>query len=98
MNAITLHHEKAAKTMSNKGEIFDYVFSIELLEILKQKMKLYLNYEVCMKHLEKNLGVYYKKLWYCFMKKFIAFRRNTHISHKLPENYFDKIQEFFPII
>ena len=32
----------------------------ELLEMLKQVMKLYLNYEEWMKHLKKNLGVHYK--------------------------------------
>ena len=31
-------------------------------------------------------------------RHFLTFRRNTHISQKLPENYLDKIQEFLSYI
>ena len=59
VDTITLHHGKAAKTMLFEVEIFDYGL-YSFLEMLLQEMKLYLNYEVWMKHLEKNLGVHFK--------------------------------------
>ena len=90
MSSITLHQGKSSKTISYESEILDYVYYNRALgnavtsnEII---FKLWSNDE---KYREKSWSSL-QKWWYRFMKRhFLTFRRNTHISQKLPENYLD---------
>ena len=95
MSTITLHQGKSSKTISYESEILDYVYYNRALGNAVTVMKLYLNYWTINEKYSLKSWSSLQKWWYRFIKRhFLTFRRNTHISQKLPENYLDKILEF----
>ena len=94
-NTISLYHGKAAKTMPYEIEILDYVLYNRVLgndvtsnEVIFKLWSIDQTFRL-IKILE-----YTSKWWYRFIKDILLLQKNTLISHKLQENFWDKIQEF----
>ena len=94
MNIITLHHENTAKTMLFEEEIIDYIlYSRALANAVKSNRNIFklwsLNetFREKMENTSKMVRSFYEKA-------FSYFQKNTHISQRLPEKKFVKIQEF----
>ena len=92
MSTLTLHQGKSSKTISYESEILDDVYdNIALGNAVTSYEIIFKLLGIDEKYREKSWSSL-KKWWYRFMKRhFLAFRRNTNISQKLPENYLDKI-------
>ena len=95
MSTTTLHQGKSSKTISYENEILDYVYYNKALgNAVTSNEIIFKLWSIYKKYREKSWSSL-QKWWYRLMKRhFLTFRRNTHISQKLPENYFDKIKEF----
>ena len=96
MSTTTLHQGKSSKKISYESEILDYVYYNRALgNAITSNEIIFKLWSIDEKYREKSWSSL-QKWWYRFMKRhFLTFRRNTHNSQKLPENYLDKIHEFF---
>ena len=91
--------EKLLKLYHYVGEILDFVLYNRALGYAVTSNEVIFKLRSMDEGFRENSQSTLQKWWYCFMKRhFLTFRRNTHISQKLPVNYFDKFKNFFIII
>ena len=90
-----MHKDKWEQTISHEENIEFILYNRALGNVVANNEIIYKFWSINKRYQEKSWSTI-QKWWYHFIHQhFLTFRRNTHVAHKLPKNYLDKIQEFY---